>query len=167
MSDLQLKSIAPEAVPRALERAERYRLLNEPRLAESICLDVLLLQPDNQKALSCLLLAVTDQFGYTTGPLQEQAKRLLPRFNSPYERVYYAGIIKERFGLQQLQQGHPGSKFSAYEYLHEAIELYDEADAIAPQDNDDAILRRNTCVRMIEWHRLTAPHRDEHEQPLE
>jgi hypothetical protein len=167
MSTLELKPIAPEAVPRALERAERYRLLNEPRLAESICLDVLALQPDNQKALSCMLLALTDQFGHGPGPLQEQAKRLLPRFSSAYERVYYAAIIKERFALQQLHQGHPGANFSAYEYLHEAIALYDEADALAPENNDDAILRRNTCVRMIEWHRLIPPHRDEHEQPLE
>ena len=31
-----LKSISTDAVPKALEKAERYRLLNEPSLAESI-----------------------------------------------------------------------------------------------------------------------------------
>jgi hypothetical protein len=162
-----LKPIARDAVPRALERAERYRLLNEPRLAESICLDVLAIQSDNQAALSCLLLALTDQFGASAGALMEQAKQLLPRFNSAYERVYYAGIIKERFGLQQLESNHPGSSFAAYQYLSEAIQLYLEADAIAPESNDDALLRHNTCVRMIQWHRLIAPHHEEHEQPLE
>jgi tetratricopeptide (TPR) repeat protein len=163
----ELKPIASEAIPRALERAERYRLLNEPRLAESICLDVLAIQPDNQIALSCLLLALTDQFGHSTGPIMEQAKQLLPRFDGAYEKIYYAGIISERFARQQLLQSHPGANFSAYEYLREAIQLYDRADALAPENNDDAILRHNTCVRMIQWHRLIAPHREEHEQPLE
>jgi hypothetical protein len=164
---VELKPIAKEAIPRALERAERYRLLNEPRLAESICLDVLEIQSDNQAALSCLLLALTDQFGHSTGPILDQAKQILPRLASAYERVYYAGIINERFARQQLLQSHPGANFAAYEYLREAIVLYDRADAIAPDNNDDAILRHNTCVRMIQWHRLIAPHREEREQPLE
>ena len=36
--EFQLKTLSPEAVPRALAKAERYRLLNEPGEAESICL---------------------------------------------------------------------------------------------------------------------------------
>ena len=58
----ELKTLSPEAVPRALEKAERYRLLNEPGEAESICLDALDVEPDNQEALVTLLLALTDQF---------------------------------------------------------------------------------------------------------
>src|SRR6266496_5947017 len=34
---LTLKPISRAAIPRALERAERYRLLSEPEQAESIC----------------------------------------------------------------------------------------------------------------------------------
>jgi len=37
----ELKRLTKEAVPRALEKAERYRLLNEPTEAESICQDIL------------------------------------------------------------------------------------------------------------------------------
>ena len=37
----ELERISIDAVPAALEKAERYRLLNEPLMAESICLDVL------------------------------------------------------------------------------------------------------------------------------
>ena len=44
----EFKRITPEAVPAALSKAERYRLLNEPREAESICRDVLLVDPENQ-----------------------------------------------------------------------------------------------------------------------
>ena len=57
-----LKPIDPAAVPAALQQAERYRLLNEPEEAESICLDVLAVEPDNQQALVMLLLSLTDQF---------------------------------------------------------------------------------------------------------
>jgi hypothetical protein len=163
----QLKPIAKTSIPRALEKAERYRLLNEPRQAESICLDVLAIEPEHQQALSCLLLALTDQFGGAVSGLSEQAKQLLPRFVGAYERAYYAGIISERYGKNQLAKDHPGARFAAYEYLAEAIKHYEDAEPLAPPGNDDAILRYNTCVRIIERHRLTAPQRDEQELPLE
>jgi hypothetical protein len=166
--EFELKPIAKESIPRALERAERYRLLNEPAAAESICLDVLEVEPENQAALHCLLLALTDQFGGSAGPALERARRLLPRLH-PYEQKYYAGIISERFARQQLQSGHPGARFTAYSHLRDAMLLYAEATALAPGGNDDAVLRHNTCVRMIGCHRLVAPHSDpdEREQPLE
>ena len=59
----ELKRIAPDSIPEALSKVERYRLLNEPSLAESICLDILAVAPENQDALISLLLARTDQFG--------------------------------------------------------------------------------------------------------
>jgi hypothetical protein len=163
----QLKPIAKASIPRALEKAERYRLLNEPRQAESICLDVLAIEPDNQHALSCQLLALTDQFGGVVSGLSERAKALLPRFKGAYERDYYAGIIAERFAKHQLAKDHPGARGAAYEYLVEAIKHYDDAEKHAPPGNDDAILRHNTCVRIIELHRLEAPSGSDQELPLE
>ena len=56
----ELKTLSTEAVPAALEKAEHYRLLNEPEEAESICQDVLAADPANQRALIVLLLARTD-----------------------------------------------------------------------------------------------------------
>jgi hypothetical protein len=161
----ELKPIARETIPRAMQKAEHYRLLNEPAEAESICLDVLELEPDNQDALRCLLLALTDQFG-TTSQLMEQAKQLLRRL-PPYEQKYYAGMIAERFAAYQLHSGHPGARMSAYAHLCDAMEYYAEADTLAPEGNDDATLRHNTCVRMIRWNHLVAPRHDEAEQPLE
>ena len=58
----ELKPIEKGSIPRAIEKAERYRLLNEPVEAESICRDILDVDPENQKALVVLLLAITDQF---------------------------------------------------------------------------------------------------------
>lgn len=162
-----LKLIAKDSVPRALEKAERYRLLNEPRAAESICLDVLAVEPNHQQALTCLLLALADQFGTGSAGLVDRAKQLLPKLAGPYEQAYYAGIINERFAWQQLAQDHPGARFDAYEYLQHAMEHYQHAETLAPKGNDDAILRFNTCLRMIERHHLVAPHRDDSEPPLE
>jgi hypothetical protein len=162
----ELKSIAKQSISRALERAERYRLLNEPREAESICLDVLQIDPDNRSALQTLLLALTDQFANGAGRRMEQAKQLLPRLGA-YEQKYYAGIIAERFARNQLELGHPGANSSAYVYLCEAMKFYDEAHELAPDGNDEAILRHNTCVRTIGWHHLVEPERDEQELPLE
>lgn len=163
----QLKPIAKASIPRALEKAERYRLLNEPRQAESICLDVLAIESENQQALSCLLLALTDQFGGVVSGLAEKARALLPRFKGQYEREYYSGIIAERYAKHHLFKDHPGARSSAYEYLVDAIKHYDEAEKHAPPGNDDAILRHNTCVRIIELHRLEASTGGDQELPLE
>lgn len=163
----ELKSIAKQSVSRALERAERYRLLNEPREAESICLDVLQIEPDNLAALQTLLLALTDQFAsHSAGPHMEHAKQILPRLR-PYEQKYYAGIIAERFARHQLDSGHPGANASAYFYLCEAMKFYDQAHELAPEGNDESVLRHNACVRTIRWHRLIEPSLDEQELPLE
>lgn len=161
-----LKPIARQSIASALERAERYRLLNEPREAESICLDVLAVESDNQRALRTLLLALTDQFSSGASRLKEAAWQLLPRLDA-YEQKYYAGIICERFARHKLHLDHPGASASAYAYLCDAMRFYDEAHELAGEGNDEALLRRNTCVRTIAWHRLVAPSLDEVELPLE
>lgn len=162
-----LKSIAKSSIPRALQRADHYRLLNEPRAAESICLDVLAIDPDNRQAIQTWLLALTDQFTSGAAARQlEQAKQLLPKLGA-YEQKYYAGIISERFARYQFQLAHPGTNNSAYAYLREAMKFYDEAHELAPEGNDEAILRYNTCVRTIAWHGLSEPQHDERELPLE
>src|SRR6476661_7515606 len=94
MSDL--KSLSKEAIPAALQKAERYRLLNEPGEAESICLDILATDPENQAAIITLLLALTDRFSKGYGVSETQANHLLAKIDGEYERAYYAGILAER-----------------------------------------------------------------------
>src|SRR3712207_2871802 len=103
----ELKAISREAIPLALEKAERYRLLNEPAEAESICLDVLAVDPENQRALVMLLLALTDQFHGGPAECLSQAQEVVPRLRGEYERLYYTGIIWERYGQARLLQGGP------------------------------------------------------------
>jgi hypothetical protein len=142
-----LKSISVQSIPEALAKVERYRLLNEPILAESICLDILAVVPDHQQALISLLLARTDQF-----PQQLPAKaaqEILARIKGDYEQAYYAGIIWERVGHARIRQGGTGGGASAYHALREAMAHYDRAIDFAAPGNDDAILRWNTCARVI------------------
>src|SRR2546423_9326387 len=145
----ELKLLSREAIPAALEKAMRYRLLNEPGEAESICHDVLRIDPENQEALVILLLAITDRFGkgYAMGALQ--AQELLPRIRDPYERAYYAGIICERRAKALLAQGGPGCGFEAYGYLPEAMTWFEKAEAIRPAGNDDPLLHWYACARYI------------------
>lgn len=142
----ELKSISKQGIPEALAKVERYRLLNEPALAESICLDILSIVPDHQQALISLLLARTDQFqsNFNAKPAQDA----LARIKGDYERAYYAGIIWERLGHARIRQG-PGSAAAAYHALRGAMEHYEKAIGLAPAANDDAILRWNTCARTI------------------
>ena len=162
----QLKPIHRDAIPRAFEKAERYRLLNEPFEAESICLDILAIEPNHTQALGCLLLSLTDQFSHGA-QVVERARALLARFSGEYEKAYYSGIISERFAKRKLRDGHPGAKALAFGCLNEAMAAYEKAEKLAPTGNDDAVLRFNACVRMIEHHGLTAPLEGDYEQPLE
>ena len=148
----ELKPLSREAIPAALEKAERYRLLGEPAEAESICLDVLRAEPENQRALVLLLLALTDRFGKSFAVGHTQAREILPRLRGEYERLYYAGVISERQGKAALQQGTPG--FVAAAWLREAMALYEQAAALRPPGNDDALLRWNTCVRIVSENHL-------------
>jgi hypothetical protein len=144
----ELKPISTAAIPRAVAKAERYRLLNEPQEAESICRDVLRVDQDNQEVLTMLLLALTDQFGKGDGGSMEQANRVLARLRGEYEHAYYAGVIHERWGKAQLRSGsHHGL---ASGFFAEAMRWYEKAMASSPSGNDDAILRWNACVRFLE-----------------
>ena len=143
----ELRSISTEAIPGALGKAERYRLLNEPREAESICRDILQADSEHQRGLVLLLLSLTDQFGRGCQVSLKYVQDLLPRLHSEYERTYYAGVVLERWGKAQLQSR--AAPHTAYEWLREAMRCYDKADAIHPPENLDAILRWNTCARII------------------
>jgi hypothetical protein len=143
----ELKSISENCIPEALSKVERYRLLNEPALAESICLDILAVAPDHQQALISLLLARTDQF--QSGVNARAAQEVLARIKGDYERAYYAGIIWERLGNARVRQGGSSGAAAAYHSLREAMSHYERAIPFAPPGNDDAILRWNTCARTI------------------
>lgn len=142
-----LKPISDASIPEALEKVERYRLLNESWLAESICLDILRIEPGNQKALLALLLSRTDQFVQGVAP--SAAREVLRQLTDPYEQAYYAGLICERDASATLRRGSPLAHFDAYELFREAMEWFEKAEKLRPPGNDDAILRWNTCARML------------------
>lgn len=162
------KTIHTAAIPRAIAKAERYRLLNEPFEAESICTDILQVEPDNQKALVVLILSLTDQFNNGISP--NGALSLLPQLQDPYTKAYYEGIILERQGKSAMVREFPDSKHDAYEWLMEAMEAYEKADQLSQEDNCDARLRWNGCYRTISRHNLTPRPKEEPKklhQPLE
>jgi hypothetical protein len=164
----ELKSLSKEAIPAALEKAMRYRLLNEPAEAESICHDVLKTDPENQEAIVTLLLALTDRFTKGYGVGDTQAKELLSRIKGEYDRAYYCGIFAERRAKTKLVQNTPDCRFQAYDLFREAMSWFEKAETMRPPGNDDALLRWNTCARIIERNKLVAREPEERiEFPLE
>jgi hypothetical protein len=141
-------------------------LLNEPWLAESICLDILEADPENTRAIVILLLALTDTFGTSQLADINKARQLLSRLPE-YEQNYYAGLICERQGKSVLSRHTPHSDFTAYEWLTDAMEYYEKAEMLRPTGNDDAILRWNTCARLIMNYNLKPSNERYIEQPLE
>lgn len=144
----ELKVIHVEAIPRALELAERYRLLNEPEQAASICHDVLAIDPENATAVRSLFLAVTEQFAHRRGTKLEEAEKIAGRMQTEYDRVYHSGVACERWGRAKLQTGEHASM--AASWIHQAMDLYARAEGIRPAGNDDAILRWNACARLLD-----------------
>ena len=149
-----IKKISTESIPRAISKAQRYRLLNEPRESESICRDILAVDKDNQEATIMLLLSITDQFPTMTVTL-DQANEVLERLDGEFERAYYGGVIAERWGKAIHEAGYAGE--DAHELLSRAMSLYEQAQTLAPPGNEDAVLRWNACVRLIDRFGLHAP----------
>ena len=162
-----LKPISRDAIPHALEKVERYRLLNEPAEAESICRDVLRVDPGNARALVMLLLTLTDQFGSGRGAGVNEAREIVARLEGAYERAYYDGIICERQGKALLRGAAAGSEVGSHGWLLEAMRAYERAEALRPAGNDDAILRWNACARLLRDRKLGPRSEDEVEPPIE
>ena len=164
---IKLKPISKDSIPRAIQKAERYRLLNQSWAAESICLDILEVDPDNQQVLVMMVLALTDVHSGVAASGVLKAKKYLARITDDYQRTYYSGMIAERRGQALLERGGMGSGGMAYESLKDAMELYEKAEAIRPEGNDDAILRWNTCARVLAGNSHLAPTSDTYEPSLE
>ena len=146
----ELKALSTSAIPAALAQAERYRLLNEPAEAESICLDILQIDPAHQEALATMVLALTDQFpdgGHARAAAQAEERVALIR--DEYRRTYLSGIVRERRGKAVLRSERPGSGPTARAWLKEAMACYERAEALRPAGNDEALLRWNTCARLL------------------
>ena len=167
MKKFELKSISENAVSSALEKAVWYRALNEPLEAESICRDVLEVDSENQQAIATLLLALTDQFTRGLGNLVRESRELAKSLKSDYEKEYYAGLIAERRAKAQYDKGIPGCGHLAYAGLEEAMAHYEKAQKLSPEGKDDAVLRWNTCARIIDGHPDIEPAPASQSEPLE
>ena len=161
----QLKTMSPEAIPRAVQKAERYRLLNQSWATESICLDILEIDPANQQVLVMLLLSLTDQFDREPRERAQRAQGLLPRLTDEYQRHYYAGIIDERLGHAQLATRAMHAEAMAHQSLRSAMSHFEDAEALRAPGNDDSILRWNTCARTLERLRLQEEDSDVQYEP--
>jgi hypothetical protein len=169
MSDdgFELKPISTAAVPKAIKKAEQYRLLNEPEQAESICLDILAAQPDDQYTLTVLILAITDQFTQEgSASAVRRAGEYVMQLEDEYQRHYYRGLVFEREGRHHLSRGK--QRGAAYESFLDAMDEYEKAERLRPEGDDSAVLRWNACARAIRRAQLEPPSPEqEREQPLE
>jgi tetratricopeptide (TPR) repeat protein len=156
----ELKRISSAGITEAIAKAQLYRSLNEPEEAESICHDILAVEPHHQLALRLLGLALTDQFTGGSSDRDREAEQSFQQLNDPYERLYYTGIAYERRAKAQLRAGQPPyTLLPLFEY---AMRSFGEAEKIRPAGNDDAILRWNRCVRLLQttsyvWEQELAP----------
>ena len=163
---MELKRLSTSAIPSALAKAERYRLLNEPEEAQSICEDVLTADPANFEAVRILILALTDSFPKHDGSYVTRAQSLVARLPSEYERAYFGGLVFERRARALMARSGPGYAIPAGQLLRDAMKAFERAESVKPADNDDALLRWNACVRLFERHPELAVLHDERTAPV-
>ena len=161
----ELKPISPDSIPGALAKAERYRLINEPGEAESICRDILEIDSENQQALISLVLALTDQIPEDAHAFAN-AISTVERLETRYDQAYYAGIAWERRAKAYYYGIGRSSHHYAYEWIVKALELFEEAERHRAPGNDDAILRWNACVRFLARHKELVPATEDISEPV-
>ena len=144
-----LKPITSAGIPAALLKANRYRLLNDSAAAESICEDILAVDPGNTEATVTYLLAITDQFVESHVDTLARARGSVHRLQDPYKNAYYNGIICERWGKSLLQRNIPRAAEMAYDWIEQAMQWFAKAEGMRPTGNDESILRWNSCVRLF------------------
>ncbi len=144
-----LKTLSMDSIQSALQKAERYRLLNEPREAESISLDILQVDPDNQEALMMLVLAHTDKFKTEFNPAFNNALNVLKQLHDEYSKTYYRGVIFERRAKAHLSRSEPSSNSMAYDFFIKAMSEYEQILESNPDGSQDVALRWNTCARIL------------------
>jgi hypothetical protein len=135
-----------------MKKSERYRLLGEPDEAESVCLDILEVDPDNQEARVDLILAITDQFDRERRPRVELAMKVVGELTDEYQRRYYEAVVLEREARAHLElETPPVLVFLRY---CEAMDRFASAATIRPPGDDSAVIRWNACVRAIRCRQL-------------
>ncbi|MFN8570568.1 MAG: hypothetical protein U0132_00850 [Gemmatimonadaceae bacterium] len=153
----ELKPITMAGVPAALQKANRYRLLNDSAAAESICEDILAIDPGNVDAIVTHALAITDQFADGASDGVARARAAVTHLNEPYKNAYYNGIICERWGKALLNRRIPRAAEMAFDWISQAMDWFAKAERLRPAGNDEAILRWNSCVRMLHRHSQLRP----------
>jgi tetratricopeptide (TPR) repeat protein len=146
--DLKLKTISKSGIPEAIAKAELYRNLNEPEEAESICRDILAADPNHALGLRTLGLSITDQFNGGAADRYAEVEAIFAKLTDGYERQYYTGLLCERRVKAQLRIGR--APHVLLPLLERALQCFDEAERLRPPGNDDAILRWNRCVRLLQ-----------------
>ena len=109
----ELKKLPHASLDAAIAKAEHYRDLNQPEEAESICLDVLDLEPQHAKAWKLLGLAITDRFPTGRVGLLEQAIQAFENLPDHYERTYHLGVAWERAAKAHVEKNESHSAVAA------------------------------------------------------
>src|SRR5688572_17151266 len=113
-----------------------------------------------------LILALTDQVGESRLGLGERrCEEYVSHLRDEYERTYYTGVVCERRG-KKAATGRM-SRAAAYEWFRDAMEWYEKAEKIRPPGNDDALLRWNTCARILKHNQDLQPEKEERVEYLE
>ncbi|MCH2169780.1 hypothetical protein MK489_03265 [Myxococcota bacterium] len=159
---MEIKTLGADQISTALALAERCRSGGQAETAESICTDILEVDPDNTRAIELLLWARVDLLGEGRHGGVERAQEALALVKSDFDRRYLEGVICERQARFLIGKRGRHSSRVAYDWFRHAMDAFEEASRIEP-GRPEASLRWNACLRSIERDRHCAPAIDEDE----
>src|SRR5262245_55388896 len=143
-SSFAFRLLSKDSIPDAMKKAERYRLLGEPDEAESVCLDVLQVDPENQAARVDLILAISDQFGRERRPRVDLAMKVVGELKDEYQRRYYEAVVLEREARAHLDLDTP--PVLVFLRYCEAMDKFAAAAEIRPAGGDSAVCHADARV---------------------
>ena len=143
--EYRVKRISTAGIAEAIAKAELYRSLSEPEEAESICRDILTIEPQHQLALR--LLGLPDRSVHRSWVRSyREAEEIFQQLN---DRMNGTTTLGSRTSDARKRSSKPGNCLLTVQALRTGSYLSQRL-RNSPAENDDAILRWNRCVRLLQ-----------------
>ena len=144
----ELKLIAPKDVPQTIDMAAQCRLRGDDVVAESMCMDVLSQEPENQIALEVLLRIFADRIAVGDKSALADARHVLPKLGDPGTHAFCNALIYEAQARRLTSRSDLPAAAAAQELFSFAVEQFEQA-ADAAKDPLESHLRANACLRAM------------------
>lgn len=160
---MNLKTFKSDDVEAAMAAARTCWAELQIEDTESICQDVLSLDPTNQEAVELLFRSRVSLLSKGLPRGVERAQELVPQFDGDFEKAFFSGLLRENQARYLLDRRGRQASSVAYNWFRHAMDDFEEANR---QDSTriEATLHWNACLRTLQANPHCAPNPEEAEE---